>query len=156
MKVRISITGDAPLDAALAGMREIFSDRIRREANMKAARIVRNRARELVPELGGNTKRSIIIRTELTGSKVTVGPTRRKGFKASFIEFGTAPHRITSPTGLFGRNGKFLGKAVMHPGSAPRPFMRPAFAQTVGQMSAEVKKQLKLKLRTFLRRTIKK
>lgn len=44
-----------------------------------------------------------------------MGPTR-EGWHGHFVEFGTAPHV---------NGGKFAGTS--HPGTAPQPFMRPAF-----------------------------
>ena len=44
-----------------------------------------------------------------------LGPTTA-GWHGHFVEFGTGPHR---------NGGKFAGSR--HPGTAPEPFLRPAF-----------------------------
>jgi hypothetical protein len=49
---------------------------------------------------------------------------RRRAWFAHFIEFGTAPHALTSRRGAAGKAGK--GGGGMHPGTPARPFLFPA------------------------------
>jgi HK97 gp10 family phage protein len=51
---------------------------------------------------------------------VKVGPSRRNGWWAHFVEFGTAGYSV--------KKGKNKGRFI--PGQRPQPFMRPAFNDT--------------------------
>lgn len=55
---------------------------------------------------------------------VKVGPTRKNGWWAHFVEFGTAGYTVKK-----GRNkGRFI------PGQRPQPFMKPAFNETKSEI----------------------
>jgi HK97 gp10 family phage protein len=54
-------------------------------------------------------------------------------FYAHFIEYGTKPHALRK--GARRQSGKYQDDKLLHPGIAPRPFMRPALD---GQSSAAV------------------
>lgn len=85
----------------------------------------------------GNLRKSIQIlpRWSQDPSGTWIGPKiqRRKvsksgvnGWYAHFVEYGTAAHNL-------GYKGKYVtGKGAQHPGTKPRPFMRPAI-DTKGQ-----------------------
>ena len=86
-------------------------------------------ARATTAQAPGDIAGSIVQETtEKSGQRVSVdvGPDADH-FYALFLEFGTQPHEIR-PLNKKALNiaGTIRAKA-MHPGSAPRPFMRPAF-----------------------------
>ena len=51
---------------------------------------------------------------------------------AKGLEFGTPPHTIRVKNAkVLASKGQFFGKKVKHPGTAPRPFMRPALHKMI-------------------------
>lgn len=155
MKVKVKVTGFKELEAALEGIEKAATRKtVARNALKKAGAPIAAKANDLAPS--GRKKRlkgSVIVSTKIIGEagnvayaktmRATAGnkalavksmrDARRaaKGtlppvmmfvgpaepiFYAHFVEFGTAPHI---------NKGKFAG--TKHPGSAPHPFMRPAW-----------------------------
>lgn len=103
-------------------------------------------------DVTGDTTKSIGVlqgKGSERNASVTVGPRRGSGFKghtAHLQEYGTAPHRITAKPGkLLAWNGKFA-TSVMHPGTAPQPFMRPAVDATFPQLVEGIRRDLRLAL----------
>lgn len=105
------------------------------------------RAQVLAPVDTGNLKNTIGADDDPDGLGWTAGPTAAYG---ADVEYGSRPHEIRA------RNVKALHwidpetgldvfrRRVMHPGTAPQPYMRPAFAaatrhwdQVVAQLAAE-------------------
>jgi HK97 gp10 family phage protein len=120
---------------------------ILRGAVRASASVVRERARELVPIKSGALKKSIRISTRTKGGNVTaaVRAGSKTAYYAHMIEYGTAsfytgsgktvgrPYSI-GPTdqatgGALKINVQFVSE-VLHPGIAPKPFMRPALDQS--------------------------
>lgn len=86
---------------------------------------------------------------------VSIGPVRDKHI-ARFLEFGTAPHKITARrAGNSRRRGKKalvvpgygVFRSVRHPGATKRPFMRPAYVQKKGEAQDEMRKATKRAMR---------
>ena len=82
-------------------------------------------AQRLVPVDTGRLRGSINVKREYL-SKV-IGTNVEY---ATNVEFGTGPHEIVAKNKKVLANKKkgiIFGKKVKHPGSKPRPYMRPAF-----------------------------
>jgi HK97 gp10 family phage protein len=78
---------------------------------------------------------------------VLVGPAKAKSSVASQIEFGVRPHKIRPRRGEvleIWQGGAVVGVAheVDHPGAAPKPFLRPAFEETQGEVAETLKTAL--------------
>lgn len=135
MKATVQITGLKELEAALSNLGGAVGKKVARAALRKAAEPMRDKAKELAPVRTGKLRDSIIIGSKLNGRQMRslkklskdqraavelfIGPSYLKGDAGRhghLVEFGTAPHVL---------GGVFAGS--MHPGSAPRPFMRPAW-----------------------------
>lgn len=74
-------------------------------------------------KISTRSKRGIVT------AKVTAGGKTKGGadvFYAHFLEFGTAAHQIRGARGGFLSFGGGRYRSVMHPGTKPQPFMRPA------------------------------
>lgn len=121
----------------------------------------------------GTLRDSIRVSARVKNGRVTAsvyaGGQTKSGaevYYASWVEFGTAAHAIMAKqangknaarrlnrqakrSGSLQIGGRFVGSVVMHPGSRPRPFMRPALdgrAQAAVLAAAEyIKKRLALK-----------
>ena len=144
MSVNISISGVKEIDTVLKGMPLQLSEKVLMQAHSDAAFPLVAAAHFLAP-VGktGNLAESIgiekvgIRRGGEIGS-VQVGPRRRggyKGFHGHLIEYGKT-----------NRNGtKTVGK----------PFMKPAFDQTKGQVEGNIAENLGRRLNAFIKRTIK-
>lgn len=125
---------------------------IARKSLGKGARIFRDEAKRRVPVNTGNLKNSIasrITRLGKTNFLAKVGPVKRKGknkdtgkmqvvadgWYGHLVEFGTDPHLIPRRgSKLLKINGRVVRGPVQHPGTPPRPFLRPAFRAQSGKV----------------------
>lgn len=133
--VRMNVQGLAEVEKALDNLGKSVGKSVLRRSLRKAAAPMRDRAKELAPVDDGELRDSIIVGGMLNKSqrskhrKLTadersavelfVGPSYKLGAggrHGHLVEFGTAPHIV---------GGLFAG--AQHPGTAPQPFMRPAF-----------------------------
>lgn len=133
--VRLKIEGLADLEKSLDNLSKAVGRNVLRRSMRKAAEPMAEMARELAPVRTGKLRESIKFGSLLNGSqrklqrKLTLeertaielflGPSYVKGSGGRvghLVEFGTKPHL---------NGGLFPG--TMHPGTAPQPFMRPAF-----------------------------
>lgn len=131
----VKLEGFRELEQALAQIEKTATAKaVMRRALKTAARPVADLAAALAPEgPTGNLKRSISISTKLSkrqqqanrrlqaegkaAVEMFLGPDyKQAGNHAHLVEFGTKPHR---------NRGQFAG--TQHPGTAPRPFLRPAW-----------------------------
>jgi HK97 gp10 family phage protein len=68
-----------------------------------------------------------VDKTEKYTFTMRVGATGKGRFYVHLVEFGSAPHTIKSKNKRVLSNGtEVFGKVVKHPGTAAKPFMRPA------------------------------
>ncbi|WP_112312253.1 HK97-gp10 family putative phage morphogenesis protein [Pseudogemmobacter bohemicus] len=132
MTTKFEMDGWEDLNKALEGLEKLSTQKAAlRKALAKAAQPMADDARSRAPKgPTGNLQNSITVSGKLNksqtraakGDKVKhevnlyVGPSWPKGAHAHLVEFGTAPHK---------NKGKFAGSD--HPGTSPKPFMRPAF-----------------------------
>ncbi len=123
---------------------------VRKALKRGATALVEEAKRRVHTPDGGKLKNSIMIMPKWSKDPagIYVGPRVRRRFTsktsqkikdanpfyAHFEEYGTDPHNL-------GYKGKFAsGKGAMHPGTAPRPYMRPAYdanATRIVQMMLE-------------------
>jgi HK97 gp10 family phage protein len=126
------ITGGKELDALLKMLPEEVEAKIVRNALNKGANIIRDQAKANIQRRSGATARAIMSSSGvdkgqgLVYSKVKLH--KRRKFIGRFLEYGTAAHLIwvSAGKGSLVVNGVAIGKQVLHPGTAPRPFLRPA------------------------------
>lgn len=123
----IRLEGLGALKARFDAARQAATSHL--EAAAKAgALVVENEAKRLCPVRSGHLRRSIhaeVVSRSLARVAVIVGTNVEY---ALHVEYGTRPHEIRA------KNGRALHWAgalhpvarVHHPGSAPRPFLRPA------------------------------
>lgn len=102
------------------------SDEVR-QALIRTGIDVENRAKQLCPVDTGRLRSSIVHRIDGAGrvSGITVGTNVSY---AADVEYGTAPHVITpkNKRALYWPGAAHPVAKVNHPGTRPRPFMRPA------------------------------
>jgi len=99
-----------------------------REAILKglkeSAEIVRDEAKILVPIRTGKTRQSI---ESWVSRKKMIGYVGSSWYIARFLEDGTKAHEIRIKSKKVLSDGSTIyGKTVSHPGTRPRPYLRPA------------------------------
>lgn len=129
----------------IEGVEEIVAEMKRRGINVTqgltaicnaAADVVLESAQAKAAGVSSRVSASMEKETlEASGQHVVVGvgPNRKRGWIAHFLEFGTAAHwiRPRKAKALRLADGSLV-RRVHHPGTAARPFMRPAFDESVG------------------------
>lgn len=138
------VTGLKELDKALKDFSAKLEGAIVRGGLRAGTTVFLKRARAHINSRSGELSKSLRIRTKAKRGKVsaTLVAGNAKAYYPHMVEFGTASHFISAEAGgenvaakinrRAGRNAKALqfGGAVVssveHPGSQPRPFMRPA------------------------------
>lgn len=146
----VDVRGFRDLDNLLRELPNKVAGQVLRNAVNEGARIIRDEAKSRVPVKTGRLRRSIrtfVRRTGVsTGMAIAIGVRGKLTHIARFLEFGAAPHVIKV------KNAKALGvpgrpvRKVHHPGSSPKPFLRPAFDTKIGAAVEAMKKRLKLEL----------
>ena len=148
----LKVTGFEGLEATLAELPNELAGKILIPATTAGARVILAEARRLAPvgkigpvqegeHMPGNLKRSLVARVRRrgveTGVTVSIGPTKRAWY-AAIVEFGQSAHTIVvKGKKALADGGVFFGRKVNHPGSPPRPFLRPAL-DTRGQEAIDV------------------
>lgn len=129
MQDTFHIKGLAALGKALSTLPVKIERNVLRGALRAGMKPVQAAARENAAKATGLLARGLRISTDGRKGKVyaRLKTSGKHDYIARFVEFGTAPHRIS------GRNGGMLriaGKAIVpsvaHPGARAVPFMRPA------------------------------
>lgn len=125
-------------DANVKGLAElqVFLDQLpaKMEANImrgalrQGANVVKAEAQANVPVKTGTLKAGLKVSTRnrrgVVSASVKAGG--KHGFLARWIEFGTAAHFIKPKTAKSLFFAGIFSDGVQHPGSAPKPFLRPA------------------------------
>lgn len=149
----VKLKGVGDLKKKFAKLAAKAQNKIGRRGLAEAAKVYRKEMRTRAPKDTGKLRKSIRykIRRQRRGLfRGRVGVTG-EAYYARFIEYGSSPHRIPSKTTGRGRNKKestarvsFDGGvyiSVQHPGTAAKPFIRPAFdAATKKAIEASKKK----------------
>lgn len=136
--MNVDILGGKELAKALADLPRKIEVNIMRSALRSGASVIAAEARRNVPvdsaelkstiRTSSNRKRGTVEANAVVGNRKT-----KKGWYATFVEFGTAPHLIRAgknkPMLSFrDRNGVWHRVfEVNHTGAQAKPFMRPAF-----------------------------
>jgi HK97 gp10 family phage protein len=129
--VSYQIKGGKELAALMAQLPIEVETKILRNGLKAGAKIIRDEARALAPKKTGEMAKSIktfsgkslvdgqvVVKIKLRGKHAFLGP---------FIEHGVLPHLIwVKSKESLAIHGVPIGKRVQHPGSAAKPFMRPA------------------------------
>lgn len=150
------VTGLKDLNRALKQLGGRTAEKAARTGIAKMAQVIRKEMRDRAPKDSGNLRDHIRYKIRKARERNgfygrvgvmggTKGMKKKDGysgfpFYATFIEYGTAPHRLPSETVGRGRGKrtnhrriKFDGKvfaSVNHPGTRAQPFLRPAFEAT--------------------------
>lgn len=131
----MAVEGGAKLRRLLRRIPDDITVELRREMS-EAAELTEFEMLKRVPVKGGGLARSIGKKPAKDGLLWMVGPGARGkyamkvgGWRAKFVEFGTRPHSLAkgASLGFPKRRRKKQGQGAQHPGSAPNPFVRPAF-----------------------------
>ena len=129
MQDTFHIKGLAVLGKALASLPTRIERNVLRGALRAGMKPVQLAARDNAAKATGELARGLKVSTDGRKGKVyaRLKTSGKHDYIARFVEFGTAPHRIS------GRNGGMLRIAggaivpsVAHPGARAVPFMRPA------------------------------
>jgi HK97 gp10 family phage protein len=124
----IIVKGLSDLQKQLSTLAPRLQANVMRSALRAGANVIKEEAKANVPVDSGLLRKGLKVSTRSRRGVVTasVKATGKHSYIARWIEYGTAAHEIVSKNGkslLF--NGKFVDK-VMHPGTSPKPFLRPA------------------------------
>lgn len=131
----VSLSGFHELEKRLKDLPARIGGKILARAVIAGAGVIRDEAKRLCPKNEGTLAKSIRA-TRKKGTKqgeivYLIKPGRGKkanAWYAHLIEFGTAAHIIRAKKKkVLAANGTVYGKVVRHPGTHPRPFLRPAF-----------------------------
>lgn len=117
------------LAKALLEVKEALRREAVRRAAVEAGELVADTARRLAPVRTGTLRRSIEVKVEHgeRASTVEVAPNRKVAWYAHLVEFGAARHVILPKNRKALKTPAGVYRQVVHPGHAPRPFMRPAW-----------------------------
>lgn len=145
MKLDWKFEGAAEFDAMLKDLGPRVAKRVALKALRAGAAIVRTDARQRAPVLTGELKRSIKTKSRkarVTNERtVSVGVAGKEGPLAHLVEFGSAPHTIEAAPGKVladRKTGQVFGRKVAHPGTPPKPFLRPAADAKAGEALATI------------------
>lgn len=151
---RVIVTGIKELDTVFRMMPIELNHRILGAANVAAAKPLIDTAKALVPKRSGELEKSIgAVKVSARKANdigvVKVGPRRGgqyKGYHGHFVEFGTGPRRAGGWYARFRNPGTTIMPA--------RPYMRPAFERTKGNIIGTQKQFIAVKLNAFMKRTL--
>ena len=141
----VHIKGGAELNKFLQQLPAKIEQSVLRGALRAGANVVMAEAKANVPVESGQLRDGLKVSTSSRRGRVTakVKATGKHAHIAPWLEYGTAAHKITAKgKGMF--FGGLFVKGVQHPGSRPKPFMRPALdgrAQDAVSAAARYMKQ---------------
>ena len=139
MANEIEIAGLKQLHKLLQDLPAKVEANVLRGGIRAGSKVLEEAVKDQVPVRYGDLRDSIKVKT--TSRKGTVqaiiSAGNKKAFYASWVEFGTAQHMIKPKN----RKSLFFAgiakEVVDHPGSEPKPFMRPAL-DTTGEQAVQV------------------
>lgn len=123
------ISGGAQLDRLLETLPAKMQKNVNRAGLRAGAVVMLREVQDRIPVASGDLRNSARITTRARGATVSasVKVGNSVAWYAHLVEFGTRPHVIKPKTqGGALQFGGVTTRAVQHPGTAPRPFMRPA------------------------------
>ena len=156
MTTEIKLTGFDTLGKIFSELPEDIAKKVGIAALRLGAKPILEQAQNLVPEgrTGKLADSLAIANVKSTRPEVTVYARRKKGFggwHAHLVELGTKPHDIKNAI----IKGKFY-PLIHHPGTAPKPFLRPAFLSKkeealkviFGSITGEIVKKFKKEMKS--------
>lgn len=140
----VKIKGGPELQAFLSQLPPKLVKNVARGAMRAGAKVIQDEARVLVPQKSGQLRKAIKVSTNVDAGVVTskVKLRGKHSFLGVMVEYGTAAHFISvKKPKKIGKpvkrslviDGHFVGPTVWHPGTARRPFMRPALDTKASQ-----------------------
>lgn len=140
MNISVKIVGMDKLQARLNRAGQKMPGEIK-TAMVASTDLVKSRARAKAPHVTGNLQRSIFTEVKPWLGIIGVGASYGAG-----VEFGTKPHTIT-PTNkkalAFVSHGfGWIVKSVNHPGTRPKPFLTPAFENSLSSIKEIFKRAI--------------
>jgi HK97 gp10 family phage protein len=126
----IKIEGLEELKARLAQSGDYISEELNKTM-LESVLGIQSTARSYAPHRTGNLQRSILEDIKNNGLQGIVYVDNVSAPYGIFMEMGTGPHDIypINKQALFWAGADHPVRHVFHPGTAPRPFMQPAFEQ---------------------------
>lgn len=148
MTVRSEVLGVRELDTFMETLPGKIQKNVQRTALRAGAKVVLDEVKQRIPVASGDLLRSARITSRAQGAttsaSVKVG--NSVAWYAHLVEFGTRPHVIAAPPGSALNVNGTITKRVDHPGTAPRPFMRPAADAAFTAAVEAYKKKLRERL----------
>lgn len=141
----IHVKGLSDLQKFLDQLPAKLERNIMRSALRAGANVLKAQALANVPVKSGDLRRSLKVGTNARGGVVTA-TVRTKLFYARFVEYGTKAHNIKARRAKALHVAAWFGLSVSHPGSRPRPFLRPALDVAAGAAVIAVGEQVKARL----------
>lgn len=168
----VSIKGLAELGRFLKQVTPKMERAIMRSALRAGAAVILKQARANVPVRTGDLRKSLRVSTRARGGGVVTASVKSNLFYATMVEYGTRAHWISvdasarperntrhgvkkfsvATLNRFANRGSlkigthFIGASVSHPGSQPRPFLRPALDQMQAAATMAVGQKIKDRL----------
>ena len=162
-----NIVGAQELDNLLRTLPVKVEKNIMRAALRSGAVVFLAEVKKNIPAVSGDLRRSARVTTRQSrgavSASVKVG--NKKAYYAQMVEFGTRPHvisvtdadrvisqrtgnriSITTINRSLRLGGTLIGPSVMHPGSQPHPYARPAadaaFGPAVEAITAKIRERI--------------
>lgn len=122
------VKGLAELQKFLDTLPAKIEQNIMRSALRAGANVVKDEAKSNVPVKSGLLRDGLKVSTRSRRGVVTasVKAGGKHAYLARWIEYGTAAHKIVPKKAKSLFFGGVFAEAVDHPGSSPKPFLRPA------------------------------
>lgn len=142
----VNVKGLSELQKFLDQVSPKVEANIMRGALRAGMNVVKPLAQAGIHSVSGELAKGLKVGTRLRGHKVTsnLKATGPHAHVAHLVEFSTRPHNISAKIHGWLSFLNVFRKTVMHPGTKPRPFMRPALdgqAQAAVIASAEYIKE---------------
>lgn len=124
----VNVKGLAELQAFLDQLPAKVEANIMRSALRQGANVVKAEAQANVPVKTGTLKAGLKVSTRNRRGVVTasVKATGKHAYLARWVEYGTAAHFIKPKSAKSLFFAGLFSNGIQHPGSAPKPFLRPA------------------------------
>lgn len=125
------LKGFRQLNRRLRSLDAKLAEKVLRRGSARMAQVITKEMKQAAPRNKGNLRKSITYsnkRVRNGGYFARVGAFRtskRSGFYAKFLEFGTKGHVIKKAS----VNNQFYSE-VNHPGMSAQPFIKPAFERS--------------------------
>lgn len=143
-----TILGGRALDDALKTLAPKIQKNIMRSALRAGANVIKKEAKQEVPVRSGALRKSLKVSTKSKNGTVTavLKADSRVAPHAHLVEFGTRPHKIKPRNGEALRIDGHVVSEIDHPGSRPKPFLRPSFDSKAPQAVVAVAEQIRKRL----------